>query len=231
MCWWDRWLWELGFAVCHQRHERLLAFGDRPLFVCARDTGLLVSFFTLMLVLSLLRGRDRGGMPPLPILLLAAAGILFFAWDGFSSYLGWRETSNLLRFLSGFAAGGSLAFPAAALMNRWVFGGDRALKVGSRWSDWSTVALAGGAVLALYLLRPPGLFRLGQIWLCICLLGTFWSLSLLLVSMLQGREGGGVTWKRAVASLLLTAALLATSYSLHRVFEGRVPLPSGILKR
>lgn len=231
MCWWDKWLWELGFAICHQRYERLLTYGDRPLFVCARDTGLLVSFFTLLLVLSFLRGRSRAGMPPLPVLILAAAGVLFFAWDGFSSYLGWRESSNLLRFLSGFAAGGGLAFPTAALFNRWVFGGDRTLKVGARWSDWLAVTLAGGAALALYLVRPAGLFRLGQIWLCVCLLGTFWSLSLLLVSLVQGREGGGITWKRALAALFLTAALLATSYSLHRAFEARGPLPAGILKK
>ncbi|MFW6113504.1 MAG: DUF2085 domain-containing protein [Actinomycetota bacterium] len=226
MCWWDRWLWELGFAICHQRPERIFRYDGCPLFVCARDTGLLVGFFTLLLVLSLLRARGRAGMPPPPILFLAAGGVLFLAWDGFTSYLGWRESSNLLRFLSGFAAGAGLAFPAASLFNRWVFGGDRSLKVGAGFRDLLFAVLAAGAVLALYLWRPAFIFRLGQLWLLVCFLGTFWSLNLLLVCLFQGREGGGITWSRAVLAVFLTAAELTISYTLHRILEGRGAAPA-----
>lgn len=226
MCWWDRWLWELGFAICHQRPERLLRYGGRPLFVCARDTGLLVAFFTLLLLLSLLRARRRAGMPPWPILILAAAGVLFMAWDGLTSYLGWRESGNLLRFLSGFAAGAGLAFPAAALINRWVFGGDRGLKVGARFQDLLAASLAVATAMALFLWRPSFMFHAGQLWLLVCFLGTFWSLNLLLVSLFQGREGGGVTWLRAILAILLTAAELTLSYSLHRVLQGRGASPT-----
>jgi uncharacterized membrane protein len=226
MGWWDWWLWQLGFAVCHQRPERLLRFGDNALFVCARDTGLYVSFFTLLLALSLLRGRDRGGMPPLPVMALAACGVLFLAWDGLTSYLGFRESTNIVRFSSGFAAGAGLAFPAAALTNRAVFGGGRTLKAGSRLSDLFAVCLAGGVAAALYLWRPAGLFRVGQLWLCISLLGTFWSLNLLLVCLMREKEGRGISPGRAAAALLLTALELAGSYTLHRVFQGRGPSPS-----
>ena len=223
--WWDTWLWQLGFSICHQQPERLLRFGDRALFVCARDTGLFVSFFCVILVLSLLRGRERAGMPPWPILALAAVGVLFLAWDGLTSYLDLRESTNTLRFLSGFAAGAGLAFPAAALVNGEVFGGDRSAKVGSRPRDLAAAGLAGGAVLILYLWHPESLFRLGQIWLLVSMLGTFWILNLLLVYLLRAREGEGLTVARASMAALLVVLELTGSYWLHRLIAGEGPAP------
>lgn len=223
--WWDSLLWELGFAICHQRPERLLRFGDKNLFVCSRDTGLLVAFFTLVLVLSLLRGRDRAGMPPWPLLAVGAVGVLFMAWDGFTSYLGFRDSTNTIRFLSGFTAGAALAFPASALLNREVFRGDRSRKVGSRPGDLAAAGLAGGAALLLYLCRPAPLFRLGQVWLLASMLGTFWCLNLLLVYLIAGKEEGGLTAARAALAALLTALELCGSYWLHRLFAGGGPAP------
>jgi uncharacterized membrane protein len=221
--WWDWWLRELGFAICHQNPDRLLRFGNRALFVCARDTGLFVSFFTLLLVLSLLRDRNRGGMPPWPVMTLAACGVLFLVWDGLTSYLGYRDSGNTLRFLSGFAAGAGLALPVAAMINRSVFGGDQELRAASRASDLIAVCLAGGAAAAFFLWGPQYLFLVGQLWLMVCILGTFWSLNLLIICLMWEREGGGFSWRRAGAALLLTALELAASYSLHRVFQGRGP--------
>jgi uncharacterized membrane protein len=223
--WWDNLLWELGFAVCHQQPDRLLRFGDEALFVCARDTGIFVSFFSLMLVLSLLRGRDRAGTPPWPVLAAGAAGILFLAWDGLTSYLGFRDSTNTLRLLSGFAAGAGLAFPAAALVNGIVFGGDRSAKLGSRPGDLCAAGLAGGAALALFLWRPEPLFRLGQLWLLASMLGTIWVLNLLLVYLIREKEGGGLTAGRAAAAALLTVLELTGSYWLHRFFAGSGPSP------
>ena len=201
----------------------MLRFGDDALFVCARDTGLFVSFFTLMLVLSLLRGRDRAGRPPLAVLALGAAGVLFLAWDGLTSYMGLRESTNVIRFLSGFAAGAGLAFPAAYAVNRFVFAGDRNRRVGSRPSDIAAAALAGGAAAALFLLRPSYLFRLGQVWLLLSMLGTFWILNLVLVYVVMGRGAGRLTAGRAVMAAALTVAELAGSYWLHRLLAGGGP--------
>jgi uncharacterized membrane protein len=223
--WWDEWLWELGFAICHQRPERLLRFGERPLFVCSRDAGLLVSFFSLVLVLSLLRGRDKAGMPPWPLLAAGAAGVLFLAWDGLTSYLGFRDSGNTLRFLSGFAAGAGLALPAAALINGEVFSGDRSKKVGSSPADLAVVCLVGGAVLLLYLWRPAPLFRVGQLWLLASMLGTFWVLNLLLVYLVGGKKVEGLTAARAALALLLTVLELTGSYWLHRLLAGGGPAP------
>jgi uncharacterized membrane protein len=223
--WWDWWLTELGFAICHQNPDRLLRFGNRALFVCARDTGLFVAFFTLLLVLSLLRERNRGGMPPWPVMTLAVCGVLFLAWDGLTSYLGYRDSGNTLRFLSGFAAGAGLALPVAAMINRYVFGGDPEKRVASRASDLLAVCMAGGAAVSFFLWRPQSLFLVGQLWLMVCILGTFWSLNLLIICLISERESGGFSLRRALAALLLTALELVGSYSLHRVFQGKGPSP------
>ncbi len=225
MNWWDRSLWQLGFCICHQQPDRLLRFGGRSLFVCARDTGLFVSFFTVLLVTSLLWGRKRGGWPPWPLVVLAASGLIFLAWDGLSSYLGYRESSNLIRFLSGLAAGGGLALLLAPWINRTVFRGGRRLKVASRPGGLLAIFIAGGLVSALYLVRPQTLFPLAQAWLAVCIIGTFWSLNLLLVSLLLEKRSSGFSFRKALLALLLTVLELGGSYALHRAFLHRGPNP------
>lgn len=184
-----------------------------------------VSFFSLMLVLSLLRGRDRAGRPPLPILAFTVAGVLFLAWDGMTSYLGLRESTNVIRFLSGFAAGAGLAFLAASLVNGFVFAGDRSKRVGSRPSDIAAAILVGGAAVVLFLLRPAYLFRLGQIWLLLSMLGTFWILNLLLIYLVSRKKVEGLTVGRAAMAAALTVVVLAGAYWLHRLLAGGGPTP------
>lgn len=220
-------LWELGFAICHQDADTLLRFGERPLFVCSRDTGIFVSFFSVLLALSFLRGRERAGYPPLYVLGAAATGVLFLAWDGFTSYLALRETTNLIRFLSGFAAGGGMAFPAAALVNRVVFGGDRALRVGSEVSDLAWAGMAATATMALYLWRPGILYVIAQAWLAVSVLGTLWALNLLLVYLLRGRDGVGMVPAYAAVAAAMVALELTGSYYLHRLMEARSSMRSG----
>lgn len=223
MGFWDRLLWEIGFAICHQRADRLLRFGDRPLFVCARDTGIFVSFLALLLALAFPRGERRAGMPSLPVLLICLAGVSFLAWDGLSAYLGWRETTNLLRFLSGAAGGAGLAVPVAALVNREVWYGDVKLRIlsGSRDRLLAVAALLG--TLPVYLLRPGFLFRAAQAWLLFSVLGTFFYLNLLLVCVLRPAEGRERSWRRHAVAFLLLALELAASHALHRVLAGVGP--------
>ena len=221
---WDRCLWELGFAICHQRMDRLLLFGGRPLFVCARDTGLFVSFFGLLLALSFLRGEKRAGMPPPVVGLLCIAGVLFLAWEGLTGYLGWRESTNLLRFLSGAAGGAGLAVPLAALVNREVWGGDVSRRVMGKPSDFLSASAVLLAASVLYLLRPALLFRLAQLGLVVSILGAIWSLDLLLVCLLKPGRGNKQIKARTLTALFLLALELGASYGLHRLLAGGGPV-------
>jgi len=80
-------------------------------------------------------------------------------------------------------------------------------------------------MLILSLWRPEPLFRLGQSWLLVSMLGTFWVLNLLLLYLIRKKEGAGLTAGSAVLAVLLTALELAGSYWLHRLLEGGGPLP------
>jgi uncharacterized membrane protein len=215
---WDRFLWEVGFAVCHQDPRRTFFFGDRPLFVCARDTGIFVSFFTLLVLFSLLRGRGRGGRTGRAAACLAVGGILFLLGDGFSSYLGWRETTNLLRFLSGMAGGGGLAVLLVPWINRTLFGADPSLPVMCGLRDYLRAFLSLSLAAALYLLRPPFLFRPAQVWLLLSILGSFVVLNLTLVSLSTEAKRGSVTWWKLGAALVLTAGELSLTRALHAHF-------------
>ncbi len=219
---WDRWLWELGYAVCHQRVDRLLFFGNDALFVCSRDTGLFVSFFTLVLSLSAGRREKRAGMPPLFLMLLGAAGVLFMAWDGFTSYMGWRESNNMMRFISGFTGGMGLALPVAALFNREVLRGDPARKVLGETREFLRSAALLVPALLLYVVRPASLFRVGQIWLLVCMLGTFFTLNLLLVCLLRPQRQEGLLARLLISSLLVLAEL-CVSHVLHLLLSGTGP--------
>ncbi len=224
MCLWDRWLWELGFAVCHQRTDRLLSFGGRPLFVCARDTGMFVAFFGLLLALSLLRRERSAGIPSFATIALCVAGILFLAWDGLTSYLGWRESTNLLRFLSGATGGAGLAVPVSALMNREIWLEDTSRRIMGGGRDILFVSVVSLVALPLYIMRPPSLFRVAQLELLLSMLGTFWSLNLLLICLLRPRRREEALRARIALAFLLLVLELAASYWAHRLLAGGGPL-------
>ncbi len=95
----------IGSAVCHQMAERSFIWGELQSPVCARCTGIEagmlfgVAFFWLA-------GRQKGNRPfSLGGSLLAALSFLPIAIDGVGSYLGFWESSNLLRVVTGAMAG------------------------------------------------------------------------------------------------------------------------------
>jgi uncharacterized membrane protein len=100
----------LGFGLCHQLPERSFVFGGLQWPVCARCTGIYLGLIAALAALLLVyRTRQRFGAPPWPFWLFAAAALSAMAYDGFSSYLGWRPTTNFLRLLTGLAVGTTLA--------------------------------------------------------------------------------------------------------------------------
>jgi uncharacterized membrane protein len=109
-----------GHGFCHQIRERSLEAGGLYFSACARDTGLYLGLAVTVLIICLLyrrRGVGRlrpSGLPPLPVVLIAIILVLPMAVDGVSSYLYLRQTSNLLRFFTGYGAGMGVGLVAAA---------------------------------------------------------------------------------------------------------------------
>jgi len=208
---------QLGFALCHQLPERSISFGGRSMPVCARDAGLLAAFFLVLLILTL-PGRRGAGWPRKSVLIACGAGIGFLAFDGLSSYMGLRETGNVIRFLSGLAGGAGLAVPMAVLFNRYVFNAPRERSPLNPKRTWAvTVVLA--ALCLLFLSHPAVLFQPAQILLALSIMGTFIALNLLLLYCLREWTSGQLLTRLAllpcVLALLLAAAELLASNRLH----------------
>jgi len=186
LTWWDHFLWWLGFSICHQQQERMLHYGSKPLFVCARDTGLFVGLFTTMALLFLFARRFRN-LPP-SFYLLTLAGFAFFLWDSITSYLGSRESSNLMRLLSGFSCGSGLALPLAFRVGLPALGpgeeGGRSLGL----ARTSAILIASCVAMTAFLWRSEGLFRLAQAYLFLSLVGSLTMLNFLLLLTFRDRK-------------------------------------------
>lgn len=91
----------IGRAVCHQLPQRSFHMGGYQLPLCARCSGMYLAIGVSLMFL-LIRKRQNANKPPsLFEGGLIVLGMLPLMIDGVSSYLGWRETNNLLRYISG----------------------------------------------------------------------------------------------------------------------------------
>ena len=151
-----------GYGLCHQLPERTLQSGGFYFTVCARDTGIHIGFAAALLVAAVQFAwyRRRGqlvpaDLPPVPILIILALSIIPLAWDGLTSYLGLRETTNLIRYLTGMCCGVALGSLTAPLLAAATATADRQRKAYQRPASFilqlgGSLALCGG----FYLLYP-----------------------------------------------------------------------------
>jgi uncharacterized membrane protein len=113
-----------GHGFCHQIPARSFESGSLVFSVCSRDTGIYLGFFFALVVAFLIYARSANKpaeLPPMPCLLVLAILILPMAFDGVTSYLGFRPTTNTIRYLTGFLTGtaaGSIVVPLLFALRR-----------------------------------------------------------------------------------------------------------------
>lgn len=88
--------------VCHQNPERSLFFWGAQVPVCARDFSLYVGALLGTAAYPRTRNIHNPAMPPAIVL---GALLLPMALDGVTQFLGLRESTTLLRCITGFLAG------------------------------------------------------------------------------------------------------------------------------
>jgi len=98
---------------CHQRPERTLWLAGHPMAFCARDMGVYGGIWLGTLIFSIWRHRHFSGKAAL---LLALPLIL----DGGTQLIGLRESTNLLRVVTGLTAGAAAALHLLPKMNSYV---------------------------------------------------------------------------------------------------------------
>lgn len=98
-------LQRMGSAVCHQMAERSFLFHGMQMPLCARCTGIYTGvFFAFCFFFG--KKRMQAGKPfSLQQAVVTGAAILPVGLDGVGSYLGFWESSQLMRVLTGSLVG------------------------------------------------------------------------------------------------------------------------------
>ena len=94
----------MGSAVCHQMAERSFLFDGMQMPLCARCTGIYIGVFFAFFWL-FLKKRMQASHFTLSRAVITALAILPVGIDGVGSYLGFWESSQLMRIFSGCLVG------------------------------------------------------------------------------------------------------------------------------
>jgi uncharacterized membrane protein len=103
-------LWNVGYAICHQLPDRSFLLGGLQMPMCARDTGTYLGFLVTFGLFLFRKRFERSLLPDRAVLAASFVGVFFYMFDSLSSYLGFRSTSNELRLFAGLAFGSGTAF-------------------------------------------------------------------------------------------------------------------------
>lgn len=181
-------------GVCAQEHHILLAGMTFPL--CARNSGIYISFVFTMGYLWLI-GRSRAGkLPPLTISIALVAFVLVMAVDGFNSLfldLGMPNLyvpDNRLRTLTGMGMGVSIAVVLHLVLNLSLRKDvDDQQRVLNNWWELGGILLVNFLVLVAIYGNLGFLFWPLAFSAFIGITGVLYLVSLMLTSLVMGYEG------------------------------------------
>jgi len=219
---------QVGYSVCHQMPSRCLSYGGRHLPVCARDTGIYLSFsITTVLFLFLYRGK-RPDYPKRAKLAFILAMIVPTLIDAITSYSGLRETTNLIRLTTGALFGAALAALVFPLFKRSFLGeleGDSRTEDRRMFEKWWSLlmfAFCPPAFSLLLFIKFPGAFYVLSIAVTISIIGTLFALVFTVFVLILDFAFGEVALSfRACAffSIIFTIFILLFSNALHHLAE------------
>ncbi len=105
--------------TCHQQPERSFFLFDHKMAICARCTAIYTSFWGLGLLYGIWKATPWGRHhrpKPLPIRWLAVLSMPMFL-DGVTQLVGLRESTNLLRTITGALVGVGMALFAYPILD------------------------------------------------------------------------------------------------------------------
>lgn len=178
-----------GLGLCHQLTERSFVFGGVQFPVCARCTGIYIGFvFTIIALVWAYRHDQRAGKLAWPFVATAIFAVIAMGFDGLSSYMGFRETTNLLRLITGTLFGASLGAVVYMMLADTISkhrSNKPILNDGKSYVVWMTSMLC--SVAFIYLVGPfLGFF--GAILIVLAIMFTFGATSLTLIGLIPRFE-------------------------------------------
>ncbi len=99
---------KIGFSVCSQTPSRTLMMGDILLPLCGRTGGIYLGFIVSAVILFILFRKKESGLAPLHVYIIFCLLIMSTVLDWVLSKSGIYESSNNIRFITGFLAGSSM---------------------------------------------------------------------------------------------------------------------------
>lgn len=214
-------LWQIGYAICHQLPERSFFIAGYQLPVCARDTGTMLGFGTVLLFFLVGKRWRRSNLPDLAVLIVALAGFALFALDAGSSYLGLRESTNQLRLLSGLLMGFAIGTMLLTVLSRFM-GGDPT----KRCFDWKDLLillpLLTVAFLAIQAQMGLASYYLISTLTIVFLVLLFVTLFFVFGKTLFEKRPWWGTGEILALSVALSIGALVLLWALHRLTEGMV---------
>ena len=149
----DRLRW-LDSGICAQLLTHSFYPAGERLPLCARNTGIYLGFIVTLLTLHV-TGRGRAQrLPPWPMVIVLAGGVVAMAIDGFNSFfldLGLPhlyQPHNLLRLATGLLMGLALASCALPMTNRLFWREDNQQRSISSWGTF--LLLIPGLILSFF---------------------------------------------------------------------------------
>ena len=188
--------------------------------VCARDEGLYVGFLVAFLLIWLLhRPRRPRDLPGAAGLVVCGVFLGAMVVDGVTSYGGLRETTNIIRLVTGTMAGYSLAGLVAPLLNDelWMRADSvRVLSPAWRLAVWT---LSVPPVVLVVLYGGPLLGVGYPLAVAAAIIGTFVIVNLVLAAMLSPFERRAQRPRDLIAPLAIALLLTVTEFLLASLLK------------
>jgi len=212
----------LGGGLCHQRIERTFKIDSLNMPVCSRCTGIYLGIFLSLITIILLERKIKGKLPSLKIMLVSVGTILIMGADVTLSAMGIIESSNIIRFITGFTAGWFIALLLFSIANNAMFKKLVKRNYLDNYKKFIIWIVAGIALATLYIFTYQYIIVL---WAAVAVLGLIafvtFILFILFFSFNKKLAGSIDSWGKylaAIAAGTVSSIMLLSLFSLVRRF-------------
>ncbi|GHT79532.1 hypothetical protein FACS1894104_4360 [Actinomycetota bacterium] len=206
-------LYFFGHGFCHQLPERSFEVGGLYFSVCARDTGIYLGLVFTVIVVCIYYHRYKikpSGLPPIWAIIVCFVLVLPMAFDGATSYLGLRETTNLLRYITGYLCGAGIGVLASSAILSFRRDAIYTFKVAEKPVQLAAILTATAAAGAAFYLLYPYLGVVSPFIVLIAHLLIMTVVTLLVMnSVLRVGISGEINNNSRLVKLVLIAIMLA----------------------
>ncbi|HBT95221.1 MAG TPA: hypothetical protein DEB24_03555, partial [Coriobacteriia bacterium] len=215
-----------GHGFCHQITERTLESGGYYFSACARDTGIYLGFLFAIVAAFIVYAKTKqkpGDIAPWQVLVVLALFVTPMAYDGLTSYMGLRSTTNTIRYITGAFTGyaaGSLLVPLLFSLTK---GSNTLRKIFTEPGKIVIHLLIAAALTTVFFLAYPYLGIIAPLFAIVAFLILLGSINLILITLIP-RLTPGHTMKNWLLLLALALALTLIEITLLGVAREAVEL-------